>query len=57
LRVDPFAGLPGMIPRVSRGDSRPAMETDAHLWAERFDSDTEDLFALQNEITVVHLVF
>jgi adenylate cyclase len=26
-------------------------ETDAHLWAERFDSDTVDLFALQNEIT------
>jgi adenylate cyclase len=26
-------------------------KTDAHLWAERFDSDTEDLFALQNEIT------
>src|SRR5712691_7088050 len=23
----------------------------AHLWAERFDSDTVDLFALQNEIT------
>jgi adenylate cyclase len=26
-------------------------ETDAHLWAERFDRDTHDLFALQNEIT------
>jgi adenylate cyclase len=26
-------------------------ETDAHLWANRFDSDTVDLFALQNEIT------
>jgi len=25
--------------------------TDAHLWAERFDSDTVDLFVLQNEIT------
>jgi adenylate cyclase len=25
--------------------------TDAHLWAEGFDSDTVDLFALQNEIT------
>jgi TolB-like protein/DNA-binding winged helix-turn-helix (wHTH) protein len=25
--------------------------TDGHLWAERFDSDTVDLFALQNEIT------
>jgi adenylate cyclase len=26
-------------------------ETDAHLWAERFERDTRDLFALQNEIT------
>jgi tetratricopeptide (TPR) repeat protein len=26
-------------------------ETDAHLWAERFDRDTGDLFVLQNEIT------
>jgi TolB-like protein/DNA-binding winged helix-turn-helix (wHTH) protein/Tfp pilus assembly protein PilF len=26
-------------------------ETEAHLWAERFDHDTGDLFALQNEIT------
>jgi adenylate cyclase len=26
-------------------------ETDAHLWAERFDRDTGGLFALQNEIT------
>jgi hypothetical protein len=26
-------------------------ETDAHLWAERFDRDTDDLFVLQNEIT------
>jgi len=25
--------------------------TDAHLWAERFDCDTGDLFTLQNEIT------
>jgi adenylate cyclase len=25
--------------------------TDAHLWAERFDGDTGDLFTLQNEIT------
>jgi adenylate cyclase len=25
--------------------------TDAHLWADRFDRDTGDLFALQNEIT------
>jgi adenylate cyclase len=26
-------------------------ETDAHLWAERFDRETSDLFALQDEIT------
>ena len=26
-------------------------ETDAHLWAEQFDHDSGDLFALQNEIT------
>jgi tetratricopeptide (TPR) repeat protein len=26
-------------------------ETDAHLWAERFDRDVGDLFALQNDIT------
>jgi adenylate cyclase len=26
-------------------------ENEAHLWAERFDGDTSDLFALQNEIT------
>jgi adenylate cyclase len=26
-------------------------ETDAHLWAERFDGDISDLFALQDEIT------
>jgi adenylate cyclase len=26
-------------------------ETDAHRWAERFDGDMRDLFALQNEIT------
>jgi TolB-like protein len=26
-------------------------ETNAHLWAERFDGDTGDLFALQDEIT------
>jgi adenylate cyclase len=24
-------------------------ETDAHLWADRFDSDIGDLFTLQNE--------
>jgi TolB-like protein len=26
-------------------------ENDAHLWAERFDCDISDIFALQNEIT------
>ena len=26
-------------------------ETDTHLWAERFDRDVEDLFALQDEVT------
>jgi TolB-like protein len=26
-------------------------ETDAHVWAERFNGDTSDLFALQDEIT------
>ena len=26
-------------------------ETDAHLWAERFDRELSDLFAVQNEIT------
>jgi len=26
-------------------------EADTHLWAERFDGDTEDLFALQDEVT------
>jgi adenylate cyclase len=26
-------------------------ETDAHLWVDRFDHDTADLFTLQNEIT------
>jgi adenylate cyclase len=26
-------------------------ETDGHLWAERFNGDTSDLFALQDEIT------
>src|SRR6202008_2248101 len=26
-------------------------ERDAHLWAERFNGDTGDLFALQDEIT------
>jgi adenylate cyclase len=26
-------------------------ETDGHIWAERFDGDTSDLFAVQDEIT------
>ena len=26
-------------------------ETDVHRWAERFDGDTSDLFALQDQIT------
>jgi adenylate cyclase len=26
-------------------------ETDAHVWAERFDNDSGDLFALQDEVT------
>ena len=26
-------------------------QADAHLWAERFDGDAGDLFALQDEIT------
>ena len=28
-----------------------AAENDAHLWAERFDRDVDDLFALQSEVT------
>jgi TolB-like protein len=43
---------------VRRSDSRVRItaqlidaEMDAHLWAERFESDTGDLFILQNEIT------
>ena len=27
------------------------VETDTHLWAERFDGDTSDSFALQDEVT------
>src|SRR5205085_3179001 len=26
-------------------------ETDAHVWADRFDHDADDLFALQDEVT------
>ena len=43
---------------VRRSDNRVRVnaqlidaETDAHLWAERFDGDAGDLFALQDEIT------
>jgi tetratricopeptide (TPR) repeat protein len=43
---------------VRRADNRVRVsaqlidvETDTHLWAERFDSDAGDLFALQDEIT------
>ncbi len=43
---------------VRRADNRVRVnaqlidaETDAHLWAERFDGDAGDLFALQDEIT------
>jgi TolB-like protein/class 3 adenylate cyclase/Tfp pilus assembly protein PilF len=43
---------------VRRSDNRVRVSTqlidaatDAHLWAERFDRDTGDVFALQNEIT------
>jgi adenylate cyclase len=28
------------------------VQTDAHIWAQRFDRDMVDLFALQNEITI-----
>src|SRR5271167_2918026 len=44
--------------KVQRSESRVRVtaqlidaETDAHLWAERFDGDAVDLFALQDEIT------
>jgi TolB-like protein len=43
---------------VRRADNRVRVnaqlvdaETDAHLWAERFDGDAGDLFLLQDEIT------
>ena len=26
-------------------------ETDRHLWAERYDRDLEDIFAIQDEVT------
>jgi TolB-like protein len=37
--------------RVSANPQLIDAESDAHLWAERFDRNTGDLFALQNEIT------
>src|SRR5262249_14927039 len=47
--------LEGTVPRAGNQMRVDAQlidaETDAHLWAERFDDDTSDLFALQNQIT------
>jgi TolB-like protein len=47
-----------LLGSVQRSDSQVRVtarlidaETDSHLWAERFASDTGDLFALQDEIT------
>src|SRR6266513_4273248 len=40
--------------RISKSASTRQLidaETDAHLWAERFDRDIDDLFALQSDIT------
>ncbi len=37
--------------RVRIGVQLIDAESDAHVWAERFERDTTDLFALQNEIT------
>ena len=39
--------------RATRSASTPSVLTltDAHLWAERFNGDTSDLFGLQDEIT------
>jgi TolB-like protein/Tfp pilus assembly protein PilF len=41
----------GLGSRVRINAQLVEAESDAHLWAERFDGDTSDLFALQNEIT------
>ncbi|HEX3523349.1 MAG TPA: tetratricopeptide repeat protein [Stellaceae bacterium] len=40
-----------MPPGGCFGSEDPDAATDAHLWAERFDGDSGDLFALQDEIT------
>jgi adenylate cyclase len=37
--------------RVRVGAQLIDAESDSHLWAQRFDRDTDDLFALQDEIT------
>src|SRR5437899_13027215 len=42
---------PAVGQTVPRNRQRIDAESDAHLWAERFELDTGDLFALQNEIT------
>lgn len=39
-------------PRVRISVQLIDAESDIHLWAERFDGDTGDLFALQDEITI-----
>ena len=58
-----FAGLRPEAPRFDEGSVHRSgnqvrvsgqlidAETDAHLWAERFDRDIADLFALRREIT------
>jgi adenylate cyclase len=47
--------LEGSVRRLGNGARVNAQlidaETDAHVWAERFDRATDDLFALQDEVT------
>ncbi len=47
--------LEGSVQRLGSGVRLNAQlidaATDAHLWAERFDGDTSNLFALQDEVT------
>src|SRR5262249_9093493 len=47
--------LEGSVQRSGQRDRASAelidAETDRHVWAERFERDTADLFALQSEIT------
>jgi adenylate cyclase len=43
--------LEGSVRRLGNQVRVNAQLTDAHLWAERFDRDTSDLFALQDEVT------